>query len=159
MEVETATVLVAGISVVIGVINSIISSRRAEFQRQSAVYSQFVDTWNNLDLMQTLADLYAMEFKDFAEYEQKYGSRSDSNIPAFRLGSVLNALGILVKLRVLDFQFIDETLQLVIKLYWEKLEPILQVRRQQMNAPGYLNGVEYLYDLIQQRERQTSSLS
>ena len=60
MDVQTITVVIAGISVVIGVINSIISSRRADQQRQmqlfTQIYSHFLDqdfarNWDNAMLV------------------------------------------------------------------------------------------------------------
>jgi hypothetical protein len=45
LDVQTVTVVIAGISVVIGVINSILSSRHAEQQRQVELFQQAYAQW------------------------------------------------------------------------------------------------------------------
>ena len=56
MDVQTISVVIAAVSVVIGVINSILSSRRAEKNdeqmletRQAQLYMQLYNRWNSLD--------------------------------------------------------------------------------------------------------------
>ena len=50
MDVQTATVVIAGIGIIIGVINSIISSRRADRQRETQLLMQLYNRWNTKDM-------------------------------------------------------------------------------------------------------------
>jgi hypothetical protein len=91
MDVETATVLVAGISVVIGVINSIVSSRRAAQNdqmmletRQAQLFTQINSWWRTRDGVKAYGNVrykYARDFLDnqlsFDEYFGKYHVTAD----------------------------------------------------------------------------------
>ena len=90
MNVETATVLVAGIRVIIAAINSIISSRRAEEQRQltletqqqaletrqAQLYMQIYNRWNSRDLVHAYGQIrYHYQCQPSAEdWYRKYGA-------------------------------------------------------------------------------------
>jgi hypothetical protein len=47
MDLQTVTVLITGISVIIAAINSIISSRRANQQRQTQLFMQLYNQWTS----------------------------------------------------------------------------------------------------------------
>ena len=64
MDVQTATVVIAGISVIIGVINSILSSRRAEKNdqlmletRQAQLFAQLHEWWRSRDAMRAYGNV------------------------------------------------------------------------------------------------------
>jgi len=48
MDLQTATVVIAGISVIIGVINSILSSRRAEKNDQQMLETRQAELFSNI---------------------------------------------------------------------------------------------------------------
>lgn len=49
MDVQTITVVIAGIGVIIGVVNSLLSSRKADQQRQAELFMQMYERWSTPD--------------------------------------------------------------------------------------------------------------
>ena len=106
MDVQTATVVIAGISVIIGVINSILSSRRAAQNdqmmletRQAQLFAQIHSWWRSRDGVKAYGNvrykyydpLQKMGIKDYLE---KYGAAGDIEVYAdqMTLNTFLKAL-------------------------------------------------------------------
>ena len=87
LDIQTITVVIAGISVVIGVINSIMSNRKAEEQRQTEIQTRqaelFMPLYNRW-ISRDFAEIYARtkyeyQYHDLDDYWQKYGAHNNIN--------------------------------------------------------------------------------
>jgi hypothetical protein len=73
MDIQTATVLITGISVIIAAINSIISSRRAEKQRQIDLFMNLYNSWNSMDFMKAFRTLWRHDWNiSYDEYVRQH---------------------------------------------------------------------------------------
>ena len=169
MDVQTITVVIAGISVIIGVMNSILSSRRAEKNdqqmletRQAQLYTQIYNRWNSRDLVNAYGQIrYRYQWEPRAEdWYQKYGI--DVNPQAYAdfaiLGTFFEGLGILVKKRLVDVTLVEDLLSQRIIWYWEQvLKPLVGGIRQITNDPTQWDHIEYLYNEVKQRQQAAVS--
>jgi hypothetical protein len=89
MDLQTVTVMIAGISVIIGVINSILSSRRAEKNdqmmletRQAQLFTQIHSWWRSRDGVKAYGNVRfnyyePMQKMSVEDYLEKYGATGD----------------------------------------------------------------------------------
>jgi hypothetical protein len=108
--------VIAGISVIIGVMNSILSSRRAEKNdqqmletRQAQLFTQMNSWWRTRDAVKAYGNVrfkYAWDAMNnnlsYDDYMNKYGPRGDSEAYAdqMTLWAFFEGIGVLVKKKV-----------------------------------------------------------
>lgn len=135
MDIQTVTVVIAGISVIIGVINSILSNRKAEQQRQTEIETrqaellmQVYDRWSAKDFRRDSFEILTRWSWDNTEdMWRRFGPAGnlDDIIKFTTQASFYTSVGVLVEQGLIDINLVDKQLHNNIVLNWEKLEPII----------------------------------
>ena len=144
MNIETATVLVAGVSVVIAAINSIISSRRAEEQRQltleaqqqaletrqAQLFMQIYDWWRSREGVKAYGSyrynyvevVHELGYPKFFEQLQEQWRAGDmeSYADQMTLMAFLEGVGVLVNKGLVDIELEEDLLSQRIIWIWEQ---------------------------------------
>jgi hypothetical protein len=167
MDVQTISVVIAAVSVVIGVINSILSSRRAEKNdeqtletRQAQLYMQVYNRWNSLDLVNAYNQVrYTYQFTDAEELISKYSPEKHPEAAAnlTMLGYFFEGLGVLVKKGLLTIDLVEDLMSQRVIWYWEnKASLVVDDLRTLTNDPTQYDHIEYLYHEMKHRQRLTA---
>ena len=100
-----------------------------------------------------------MHWTDADDFWTKYGA--ETNIKEYsRLASAGNyfkGIGVLLKRGLIDKMFIYDLLSSPLKLYWERLGPIILERRRLTDNPNLFAYVDYLYDEMNKIDVEQSS--
>ena len=155
MDIITISVIVAAISVVVGVIFAILQMRHATKMRYTGLVIQL-----NPSLRTSINDLIeaskilTLEFKNYEEYKKKYGEpTSDKSLVT--LAGFYDGLGFLLYKRLIDIDMI-EIRGSAITSTWEKLNPIIIGIRKDINLPELFEWFEYLYNEMKKRKNKVS---
>ena len=70
------------------------------------------------------------------------------HIPFHSLGQFFEGMGMLVKKRLINIDYVDELLSYRIVWWWEKMKPLYERERKLMNNPELYLNTEYLYNEI-----------
>jgi hypothetical protein len=158
MDIQTITVVIAGISVVIGVINSIRSNRRADEQRQVELVSQIYGRLQEPKFFTEFFEiLYQWDFTNFEDFVTKYGlsgGRFEEFAQHMRVARILNHVCEFIDKGIIDSKFISESVSLDIIHYWEKFGPIIKEGRQIMNTPLAFDDIQKVYPQLQRQYQQ-----
>ena len=163
MDIQTTTVVIAGISVVIGVINSILSNRRANEQRQLQHISQISERFLSSELHQDYNELIQQwEFTDYNDFVPKY-SLTTGHFDAFnkltRVSRFFSFTAELINTNQIDIQFLNQLLEWNIIRFWEKYGPIITQGRTMFNNPTLYIHIELLYPRLRERlQRRINTL-
>jgi hypothetical protein len=166
MDLQTATVVIAGISVIIGVINSILSSRRAEKNdeqtletRQAQLYMPIYNRWNSKEIVHAYGQVrYMYQWTDVSDFESKYNPDVNPEYYAHYalLSTFFEGLGVLVAKGLIDISLIEDLLSQRVIWYWEHMKPIMLEARRRLNDPTQYDHVEYLYNEMKRRVNKSS---
>jgi hypothetical protein len=162
MDVQTITVVIAGISVVIGVINSIISSRRADQQRQmqlfTQIYSHFLDqdfarNWDNAMLVSKI--------DNFKELSDKMLSQTNREplIAFSHVGRLIAYACVGINRGIIDVDIVDDLIANRIIEYWDKYSYVSEGMREAAQDPTLGDDIEAAYSLLKQRRQQRIALA
>jgi len=136
MNIASFSAVVAAISVVVGVIFTIIQMRDAAKNRHTGLIIQLNPalkvTMN--ELTEAVNKLLNLEFKNYEEYMEKYGEPLSDKALWTATGNY-DALGFLLHKRLIDIDTIEYLLSGSSKLLWEKLKPVIEGTRKQYNLP------------------------
>jgi hypothetical protein len=96
-----------------------------------------------------------LEFKDFTDFEKRYGSWLSENSEQVALTAVINhfeTVGYLMQRRMIDLGLVD---LMPVGMTWKKVEPIVEGIREQHDNPRIYEMIEYAYNEMQRYREQT----
>ena len=165
-SIETISIVIAAVSVVIGVINSIRSNQKAEEQRQTEIetrqaqlFMDLYETYRNKDFRKQFYQfMYHMNWTDYDNFkkdlESETGLESVSDLGA--LMGYFEGIGFLVKQNLISEDYVLDVFAPTLSLVWEKYEPYALEERKAWNLPLHKN-FEYLYNVMKQRQQANLS--
>jgi len=158
----TIGILTACISVVIGVVNQILSRRRTEKTeqlsletRQAELFMQLYDRFNDKDFAKQYTEiLFQHKWTDFDDWMQKYGPMTNLDVFSswMSVAVFFEGIGVLIKRKLIDISLVDDLLSSAIIMVWEKIEPIAKEYRVRFNRPQLWEWFEYLYTELKRNE-------
>lgn len=156
----TIGILTACISVVIGVVNSILASRREERQRQTSLFMGLYNRFNDIDFSKQYTTLRWLDYDwtTYDEFTQKYSARVNFDVfnAMASLGRYLEGVGVLVEKGLIDIDLVTTLFSQYVTWYWEKHESMFQEYRRRYHDPVAWDHVEYLYNEVQKRRQQAA---
>jgi hypothetical protein len=176
MDVQTISVVIAAASVVIGVINSILSSRRAEKNdqqmletRQAELFANIYNRWTARDFSRTYVNYrYHYDIREHSINEDgslKHPSTYPLDIHTDwqMLAAYFEGIGVLVQEGLLGVDLVEKLFSGRIIAIWERLFPEgavdqdqIQEARELIKDPGMHDHFEYLYHEMKHRQRLTA---
>jgi hypothetical protein len=166
MDIQTVSVVIAAVSVVIGVINSIMSNRTAAQQREAELFMGIYDRFHEQEFAKALwRSRLAPDFKSyntFEDYWQHHGPQAD--LDQYSAGSAVfsyfSGIGLMVKRGLIDIALVDDLMRGRVMRIWEKWEAFIRAYQQRAEEgkiegdPEIGHNFEYLYHALKQREQQ-----
>jgi hypothetical protein len=162
-DIQTVSIAVASASVTLAAIYYILQIRHQARARQTEIETRqanlLIEIYNYYyreDFLNTENEiLFQWKWKDFDDFWQKYGP--ETNVKAFNkwdsMGTYFKGVGVLVKMKLIDLNLVDELIGTSVRLHWEKSGPIMKEFRTRMWPHAY-EWFEYLYDELKKREQK-----
>ena len=157
VDLTEISVVVAAAGVLIGVIYYILDIRHQTRIRQTDLEIRMNKVFNMTapEAQQALFDVLALEFTDYDDFVKKYGTmfdRSPVQLAISTAGNYFEAIGYLLKRKLVDADYIWDCYSETGMQLWEKLKPIVEGSREQFNMPRMWWPFEYLYNEMKKRE-------
>jgi len=169
MDIQTATIVVTGIGVLIAAVNQIYISRQTNEQRereletrQAELFTNIYNRWNSREFIKAYGSVrYAYKWRDFDEFVEKY--MPEKNVEEYAdfmtLGTFFEGLGVLVKKGLIDIGLVQDLVsERIIWYYKNVVGPMIDGIRKLTNDPTQWDHVEYLYHEMRHRQRLTVRL-
>jgi hypothetical protein len=112
-------------------------------------------TYGNEEYSRAVSRYLAIEFRNFNDFEKKYGSiLSEEPVQvAVRMVSIFyEGVGILLCRKLVDPDLVSDLFN--VNIFWEKMKPIAEHLRKQFDDPQTFKWFEYLYDEMKKREQK-----
>jgi hypothetical protein len=123
--------------------------------RQAQFMNQISDEINSVENRAIVFELATMEWKDWADFEEKYGSTGNIEAAARRTSLIgkLDNLGWLLKNGFLDPEWVHSQFHGTVTPIWLKFKPWVMQMRTVFKSPTMYVGLEYLGEKILEIER------
>ncbi len=148
LDLQSVSITIAAVSVVIGVIMSVLSLRNISRSRQASLFMDF-HKQADLEFIETMTEI-VMEWnwtnaKDFAT---KYGPRENPKAYSkfIFVGSFFDSMGKLIQAHVATAKLIPETLAVFAMSWCEKIESIEPEIASQWRRSGSMDSTKLLYN-------------
>jgi hypothetical protein len=157
VDLQTISIVVASASVVAGITYYAFQMRHQTKARQTDLILRLASFYNSREFHEALTRVLGIEYADYKEFEQKYGSLfspapNDLLISLQMVGSFFENLGVLVSEKLLDLDLVAKLF--TADVYWKKTELLVKELRKQSGNPAYYEWFEFLYNELQKREKK-----
>ena len=149
VDVTTLSVVIAATSVVIGVVLAVLELRNVVKSRQTDLTMRLHSTWTKEEMVKPFLKVMNLEYEDYTDFKQKYGSFLTENPEQIALIAVINhfeSMGYLMQHKMIDYGLVG---LLPVGMTWEKIKPIVDGIREQFKDPKFYETFEYLYNELQ----------
>ncbi len=157
LDIQTLSIAIATVSVVAGSLYYSFQIRNQTRVRQTDLALRLYTTLSSKEFQEAHAMLFSSEFRDFNDFEKKYGSYESGkpvHIAIGMVGTFFEGVGLLLHRKLIDISVVDDLFSSPIKMAWEKMKPVVKGLRKEYNLPQVLEWFEYLYNEIQKREQR-----
>jgi len=149
LDIPSISAIVAATSVAVGVLYYSFQIRHQTKIRQTDLVMKLYSTYGSKEFQDALWKTMAREYKDYNDYEQKYGWPE-----VVEVGTFFEGIGLLLKRKLIDIQLVDDLFTGPVRLAWEKMKLMIEGARKHLNMPTAYEWFEYLYNEMQKRTQQ-----
>jgi hypothetical protein len=151
LDIQDISIVIAALSVVIGVIFNTLSLRNSSKSRQASVFLDFhkqVDTKFLVDMTEIVVEWDWIDYQDFFI---KYGPRTNPKAYAkyIQIGSLFDSMGKLLETKTTRAEFIPESTAVLAMGWYEKTESIAAEFESRYKSPESKNSTKLLYETLQ----------
>ena len=148
-EIQAAYYMVAATGVLAAAVFYVLNMRATLETRQAQLFMVLYDRMSQPELSAIINNIrYNLKWSDTEDFWRKYGA--ETNIDEYSriasAGNYFKGIGVLLKKGLIDRMFIYDLLSSPLKVYWERMGPVILERRRVTNNPNLFAFVDYLYD-------------
>jgi hypothetical protein len=151
---QTASIVIASAGVFAAAVYYILQIRHQKKTRQSDLVLRLYATFGSNEFQEGWTEFMKGDYKDYNDFLKNYNIRSN---PAPESTWLFEALGVLLKNKLIDIRLVDDLFTGPSKWFWEKLKPIAEDTRKRFSYPQYAEHVEYLYNEMKKREQASKT--
>jgi hypothetical protein len=159
VDIQTVSIAVASASVTLAAIFYMWQIRHQTRIRKIDLIVR-INPWFNIspkELMEYANAVLALEYKDYDDFVQKYGSLYSGKPEANALRTLLNwadGLGMLLKRNLVDLDIVVDSYGGIAQAFWEKVKPLVEGYRKETNYSRWWEYLEYFYNEIKKRQQR-----
>ena len=148
LDIPSISALVAAVGVIVGVVFAVLQLRNLVRTRQTDLVMRLYSTFGSKEFQREWTRIWNTEYKNYKDFLKK------EKLVAPEAGLFFEGVGVLLYRKLIDISLIDDLFSGPIKMTWEKMKPIVEDARKQLDQPQYAEWVEYLYNEMRKREQQ-----
>ena len=154
LDIPSISAIVAAVGVLIGVILTVLELRHLAKSRRTDSYWRILSTFNSKEYLEALMKVYSLEFKDYEDFNRKYGDflsgKSEMAVPLGMVCDLFQGAGFLFHNGLMEYDIVR---QFPVRLTWEKVKAIAEGARKQPEFSSLWTDFEYLNNELKKREQ------
>lgn len=150
LDLQTISVIVAALSVVVGVIMSVLSMRNYTNSRRASIFLDFHKQATQEFLEEVSEVLMEWSWDNYEQFIAKYGPQTSLKYWAkfIRIASFFDSMGKLLENKITDAKLIPEALAVTAIAWWEKIESIQEDIANRWQYSKSFNSSKFLYTIL-----------
>ena len=146
--------IVAALGVLVGVVYHVLDMRNQNKVRQADMIMRLYSYYCSEEYSKASGRYMATEFKDFEDFQQKYGVVGEHPVTTavYIVLTFFEGVGALLKRKLTNIELLNELF--AVKMHWKKIEPIIEDVRKHFEEPRLFGNFEYLYNETEKYEKK-----
>jgi len=155
VDITEISAVVAAAGVLVGVVYYILDIRNQGKMRQTDLVVRLYSAFSGKELQEAYFETgYGMEFADYDDFKKKYRMPAKSILPLWQVSKFFDGVGVLLRRKLVEIGLVDELFHTEVTVIWEKVNPLVEGRRKELNQPTAYQPFEYLYNEMKKREQK-----
>jgi len=155
VDIQTISIAIASAGVFVAAIYYVLQLRHQNRMRETDLVVRLYSAFSGKELQEAYFEVrYRMEFVDYDDFMKKYRMPSKQAIPLWQIGKFFDGVGVLLRRKLVDIGLVDELFHAEVTLLWEKIKPLIEGRRKELNQPTLWQWFEYLCNELKKREQK-----
>ena len=148
-DISTISTIVATVSVVIGVVFTMLEVRHLARSRRTEVILKIYERFGSREIVEGIMKI-GSEYESFEDYVKKNGL-SDT----VQVLEVFDEVGVLLKRGLVDIDLVDDLFSRSVTPAWEsKILMLVEGIRKNSNQPSFFYHTEYLFERLSSHKKQ-----
>ena len=148
VDIQTVSIAIASTGVFVAAIYYMFMLRHQSKMRQTELVTRLYSIYASEGFQKEWFTLMEEKTNDYNTYRKKYAVE----IPPTAL--FFNEIGVLLSKKLIDIDLVNRLFGGVISRYWERVNPILESGRRELNSPKWGWGLEYLCNEVLKRQQK-----
>jgi len=153
VEIQAAYYMVAATGVLVAAIYYVMTLRTTQRNmkqtletRRIGLVDSLITRTINVEGYKRFFELLRYEWKDYEDFELKYGSENNVEAAAkrFAIWHDYNSTGMMLRKGLVEAEDLYDMGMIGVIFLWEKYRPIIEENRRRYNGQNYLRDLEYL---------------
>jgi hypothetical protein len=151
-DLTTISTIVATVSIVIGVIFTLLELRHFNRTRKTEIIMKIYDRFSNREMVEAINKVGASKYESFDDYGKKYGFTEVTEIAV-----LFEGLGVLLEQDLIDIDLVDSLFGPTLYLLWGRMKPVIYAMRKGLNEPYFFSHYEYLVNRLSSYRKKSIS--
>jgi hypothetical protein len=142
-DLTAISTIVATVSIVIGVIFTLLELRNFHRSRKTEIIMKIYDRFSSREMVEAINKIGSITFDNFDEYRKKYGFTEIAEVAV-----LFEGLGVLLEQKLIDIDLVDDLFGPTLDVLWDRMKPVIVSMRKSLNQPYFFSHYEYLVDTL-----------
>jgi len=155
VDIQTISIAIASAGVFAAAIYYILQLRHQSRMRQTDLVVRLYSAFSGKELQEAYFEtVYGFEFADYDDFMKKYRMPAKPILPLWQICKFFDGVGVLLRRKLVDIGLVDELFHAEATIVWEKVKPLVEGRRKELNQPTFYQNFEYLCNELKRREQR-----
>jgi hypothetical protein len=155
-ELQTISIVLGGIGLFIAAINSVVSSRKADQQRQMELFTQLYSHVVTEQFSRNFRQVMTHEVKDVDDWMNMPPEMLDKGDNIHRL---IVYMCVVINKGLIDIELVDDLIARRVIDYWKKIKPFTMENRRRYQDPTLGDDIEAAYRKLKRRRDQQVAIA
>jgi hypothetical protein len=144
IDIPTITAVVAAVSVIVGVVFTVMEVRHMARTRRTDVVMRIYERFESREMIGAMARVGASKFENLDDYRKKYGPEILLDVE--QIAVFFEGIGALLEQDLIDIRLCNSLFGPSLDSAWRFLKPVILSMRERINEPFLFSHFDYLVD-------------
>jgi len=157
VDISTVSIVVASAGILVAAIYYVLQIRHQTKIRQTDLIMRLYSDYRSNEFREAITTVMDLQFENYEDYVKKYGpwfSDKPAHKAIANIAMFFDGAGVLLYKKLIDKSLIYDLFSTAIRIFWEKMKPVMLGLRREYNDPHVFEWFEYLYNEMKKREQR-----
>jgi hypothetical protein len=149
-DIATLSTIVATISIVIGVIFTVLELRHLRRTRKTEIIMRIYDRFSSREMVEAMNKVGNITYENLDEFRKKYGFTEVTMIAV-----LFEGLGVLLEQNLIEINLVDRLFGSTLDSLWKRMKPVIYAMREAIDEPYFFSHFEFLINRLSSYRKGT----
>jgi len=149
-DIATLSTIVATISIVVGVIFTVLELRHLRRTRKTEIIMRIYDRFSSREMVEAMNKVGSITYENLDEFRKNYGFTEVTMIAV-----LFEGLGVLLEQNLIDIDLVNRLFGPTLNSLWKRMKPVIYAMREGIKEPYFFSHFESLVNKLSSYRKDT----